>query len=231
MMRKCLIFIGLILSICSYAYYSISPYAWCGNNPVNNVDPNGMDVYDVDSTGTIVRQEENKEKDILWRVDKDGNRIDGKSIEFEYGTIKAQQNDSTTTLTFNNNQNGAKAFQFLADNSMVEYLLVTTLSDYSILTTQHLEGNVSPRKVVRDVLAKKDVISIMVHNHPKNSRPSGFKKTSTEGDKFVSITLDKMTNHVIEYGVYQAGEKQVVIYDARQIGPTIPANQYFISIY
>ncbi|VBB45607.1 conserved hypothetical protein [uncultured Paludibacter sp.] len=27
-------------------YYSISPYAWCGNNPVNAVDPNGMEFTD-----------------------------------------------------------------------------------------------------------------------------------------------------------------------------------------
>ena len=27
------------------SYYSISPYAWCGNNFVNIVDPNGMDWY------------------------------------------------------------------------------------------------------------------------------------------------------------------------------------------
>lgn len=26
-------------------YYSISPYAWCGNNPVKYVDPDGMDWY------------------------------------------------------------------------------------------------------------------------------------------------------------------------------------------
>ncbi len=27
-------------------YYSISPYAWCGNNPVNAIDPDGMYYYD-----------------------------------------------------------------------------------------------------------------------------------------------------------------------------------------
>ena len=45
------------------------------------------------------------------------------------------------------------------------------------------------------------------------------------------MLLDKMANNTIEYGVYQSGKKQVVIYDARTIGPKIPANQYFISIY
>ena len=34
-------------------YYSTSPYAWCGNNPVNIVDPDGMDWY-MDEDSTIV---------------------------------------------------------------------------------------------------------------------------------------------------------------------------------
>lgn len=35
-------------------YYSISPYAWCNNNPVNYVDPDGRDIYTIDEvTGGI----------------------------------------------------------------------------------------------------------------------------------------------------------------------------------
>ena len=30
-------------------YYSISPYAWSMNNPVNRIDPDGMDDYKINS--------------------------------------------------------------------------------------------------------------------------------------------------------------------------------------
>ncbi len=35
-------------------YYSASPYAWCGNNPVNRVDPTGMEWYQNDSTQAYI---------------------------------------------------------------------------------------------------------------------------------------------------------------------------------
>ena len=34
-------------------YYSTSPYAWCGNNPVNYVDPDGRDTLKLESNGRI----------------------------------------------------------------------------------------------------------------------------------------------------------------------------------
>ncbi len=36
-------------------YYPQSPYAFCGNNPVKFVDPNGMDIYRYnDKTGEMI---------------------------------------------------------------------------------------------------------------------------------------------------------------------------------
>jgi RHS repeat-associated protein len=35
-------------------YYSTSPYAWCGNNPVLMVDPDGRDWFQNDQTGAVV---------------------------------------------------------------------------------------------------------------------------------------------------------------------------------
>jgi len=36
-------------------YYSISPYAWCAGNPVNNIDPQGMAVWSTTDPETIKR--------------------------------------------------------------------------------------------------------------------------------------------------------------------------------
>jgi len=36
-------------------YYSVSPYAYCGNNPVNRVDPTGMDWYNSSDHDNIVQ--------------------------------------------------------------------------------------------------------------------------------------------------------------------------------
>ena len=35
-------------------YYPVTPYAFCTDNPVNLVDPDGMDIWELDSLGHIV---------------------------------------------------------------------------------------------------------------------------------------------------------------------------------
>ena len=40
----------------SEKYYHISPYAYCAGNPVNLVDPEGMDIYMFDKDGIYIRK-------------------------------------------------------------------------------------------------------------------------------------------------------------------------------
>ncbi len=42
-------------------YYSTSPYAWCANNPVLNIDPDGKDWYQAENGNAIWRRSSDKE--------------------------------------------------------------------------------------------------------------------------------------------------------------------------
>ena len=71
-------------------YYNISPYAWCGNNPVNVIDPSGCDTvtvtYNSDTNhwdlGTPIIAKGN---DVINVTDKDGNTTSYEFSEGEYG--------------------------------------------------------------------------------------------------------------------------------------------------
>ncbi len=94
-------------------YYSISPYAWCGNNPVMNVDPDGMQYI----TSTFINE---KGEFIEYRPDND-NRVykvrnedewrkngskkeDAEHVGFEYNYInysKYEKGDDVTYFLWN----------------------------------------------------------------------------------------------------------------------------------
>ena len=61
-------------------YYGVSPYAYCGDDPVNKVDPNGMDEWEINSQGQIKKRITTKEHDAFFIVNDNGERVEGKSI-------------------------------------------------------------------------------------------------------------------------------------------------------
>ena len=47
-------------------YYPLSPYAYCADNPIRNIDPTGKDILEINSEGKIVNQiKSNKENAFL----------------------------------------------------------------------------------------------------------------------------------------------------------------------
>lgn len=64
-MKHYLLFIALLYPLCSHAYSHLSPYSYCGGDPVNCVDPSGEDIvilnygYGKDQHLAMLIQDEN----------------------------------------------------------------------------------------------------------------------------------------------------------------------------
>lgn len=120
-------------------YYSTSPYAWCGNNLVNNIDLDGRDVWEITDEGRIINRIEDKTQDAFYMVarDVDGNYqrtfttdAEGNrkyhSISFKYKTIESQRSisfspDEKTIDTYDvykirGDKEGTQLFEFMSNN-------------------------------------------------------------------------------------------------------------------
>jgi RHS repeat-associated protein len=119
-------------------YYPVSPYAYCANNPVNAVDRDGRDVWEINNMGNIINRIEDKTQDAFYMVaqnaegnyertfttDAEGNK-NFNSISFEYGTIKSATeatsslaDGSTVNLTMfdvKGSENATELFEFMAN--------------------------------------------------------------------------------------------------------------------
>ena len=73
-----------------------TPYHFVSNNPINRIDPDGRDDFEINSKGEIVNRIKNKKADNFYMRDGDGARIEGQSITFDYGTIESHRSQSGT---------------------------------------------------------------------------------------------------------------------------------------
>ena len=138
-MKQILAILFLTILACkAYAWYGVSPYAYCAGDPVNNVDPDGMDVWDINDEGRIITRQKDTSMDIFYlckkndvgeyeRVrsyDENGN-MSYISISFDYGTIESQRSlsysprgegiDLYDVYQIRGDEQGQAFFEFMAE--------------------------------------------------------------------------------------------------------------------
>ena len=173
-------------------YPSLSPYNYCAWNPMKLVDPDGRDVWEIDSNGNIVSQTEDKTRDAFYMVNSKGDRVEDACIEFKYGTVA-----NTKTLSLNEgsydmyqikgDDNGKLLFEFLANNSAIEWSLIQTGKEgdnaQNFITTSHSStGEKGGYHLWGNRLKYGYTIREMDHSHPSGIPiPSGMPGTDQFG--------------------------------------------------
>ncbi|MDD3893093.1 MAG: JAB-like toxin 1 domain-containing protein [Bacteroidales bacterium] len=174
----------------------LSPYHFCSNNPLNRLDPDGRDDFELNNKGQIVNRIENKKADNIYILNNDGKRIDGQTINFEYGTITAVRNPTVkvkgkdgnvtdkplTLFEVKGNDNATKMFEFLANPSStgVEWThakIGAEKSEQNVIGSSHDKSSTP----VGHYLRRTNYIKEVTHNHPSgNYLPSDGDKSGAK---------------------------------------------------
>ena len=138
-------------------YYSLSPYAYCANNPMNLVDPSGMDIWEMTRFGRFINVEQDDELSRVYAQDSEGNRSD-QYIDFanddiihslsrsnkrfvRYNSEGDKEYHDISSYTSSDSEQIFSAFKFFSDHSSVEWAVHKNTGDF-ILGTIH-EGSSS----------------------------------------------------------------------------------------
>jgi len=117
-------------------YYHISPYVFCAGDPVNYVDPTGMDRYYVDSLGIVTRIEQSKDVVLISQC--------GAKTSLKDSTLISKLLTTTDGRSFGRSEDASSAYQlfkFLADNCVVEWSIHFDNSGGATVGTNHNTEN------------------------------------------------------------------------------------------
>jgi RHS repeat-associated protein len=158
-------------------YYSISPYAYCHNNPVMLVDPDGKDDYVIDKDGYIRNETSFTDKiKAFFGFGRNDDRIflkgsDNPLLTLPKGTITNLADGKDYSKFEIKDANLAEtAFQTIALNSDVEWAHIRhgdNNSESSLIINNHKDQDVSvSAEFARDYVNKGESIPLFEHSHP-----------------------------------------------------------------
>ena len=222
-------------------YDSMSPYMYCGENPIAILDIDGRDVWNVNKKGQIVNKFENKDYDAFYMVNSNGERtfIEDEygnrhynSIFFKSGTItnfSSQMTNGKTETAFSISEESAagELFKFLSDNTSVEFALINS-DKGSIIMTNHTENKASPMPYFQKMSYNNILITSFIHNHPGNSGPSGFRK-EFKGDRKFLMNVKLKYGYIPDSYIYQPKYNELVKYNIDSVSNGTPWYSIFKS--
>jgi hypothetical protein len=125
----------------SEKYYGISPYAFCNNDPVNFVDLDGEDIWEIDKDGVITWKNKLDEHR-LYSLNAENNRGDNYIVVKNPEILKNLEGEGVKQYTsVDGVSDFLKVFKFAADNSNVEWALHQSEDNEYTITTIHDELN------------------------------------------------------------------------------------------
>lgn len=190
----------------AHKYYSISPYVYCADNPVNYGDYNGMS-YEVDSTGNVSYKDDKYKKTRIVSL-KDGKTTEvneGQSDVLD-GLINSQEKHETdskgnevayTQTARAGRRSMLSLFRFLAKHTVVEWGLTSFFSkggapaSYSLATSHQRSTCVVPYE------KQWNRVRFSIHSHP---RPGGQPSVY---DIDIAHRMSRATQYQPLFGIYE----------------------------
>lgn len=199
--------------------YDISPYIYCLANPINLIDPSGMDEWEINEKGQVVSHVKTDKHDAFYIVDNKGHRSDSKSIILPYGTVKESKSDlgespnNYDMYEVAENDNGTQLFEFLAGHTNVEWNQIKTGENVSFLTTAHLPNKEYGQS---DLLNGKLKIGYKIlelnHSHPiGTSYPSGLIEEPNT-DISSAKAVHAIFGNSVKFNIYIPSLKEYINY-------------------
>ena len=201
-------------------YTNLSPYSYCAGNPVNVVDFDGMDIWEIDNFGRVKNKIPDNTTDSFYIVKETSNgsfERTGQSISFDYGTIKRIDPISSAKISFSlaTEKAGAELFKFFADNTSVEFGFISTQSENSWVFSDQKKNTINIIGPAIAIDKKGEIVTTTIHSHPMNSFPSGYDRDLDESDKRAVSNFEFSHHAQVNHYVYQPLQSVLILYDSK----------------